>query len=161
MPREIGKLTPEQLAKEREARAAREEIFRRICVEVEATGSTFEQAACQLGVPPPILEYFQTDREKVKAAWTKSLDPKLKDHVPWRERLSSFGSRFIQSVKSHWTTVMAFAAVLVMLGFGTLLASLFRYEIRTTEHVGIVIRLDRFTGKVEWCRPIRGCSSYP
>ena len=66
MPREIGKLTPEQLAKEREARAAREEIFRRICVEVEATGSTFEQAASQLGAPHHVIRYFQADYENAR-----------------------------------------------------------------------------------------------
>src|SRR3989304_6511522 len=66
MPRESGNLPPEQLAKEREARAAREEIFRRICVEVEATGSTFEQAASQLGAPHHVIRYFQADYENAR-----------------------------------------------------------------------------------------------
>lgn len=154
MPREIGKLTGEQLAVEREARAAREEIFRRICDAAEATGSTFEQAASRLGAPHHVVQYFQADYENTHAA---RLDDKSDNPISRRQRLSSFAIRFMEIVTSHWRAVLAFGALLVILGFGVLLVSLFRYEVKTTSSPGVVVRLDRLTGKMEWCAPYRGC----
>ena len=198
VPRELGKLTPEQLAKEREARACREEIFRRICDEAEATGSTFGEAASRLGVPARVIQYFQTDYEnarvkeslasrRLRAVWD-FLKPAVSaivllvataiissDYqyphyelawlalvvilVAWRKRLGSFAMRLAEVMKSDWRAAVAFSAALLILGLGALAVPLFRYEVKTSTP-GLVVRLDRLTGKVEWCTYPRGCSEW-
>ena len=68
------RFTAAELAKERQARADREELFRRICDEAEASSCTFEQAASRLGIPPRVVLYFQTEHAILKGFFsTKEL----------------------------------------------------------------------------------------
>lgn len=48
--------------------------------------------------------------------------------------------------------------VLAVVGLLVSLAIFFRYDIQATG--SFVVRLDRLTGKVEWCLPNRQCSEY-
>lgn len=59
----IGKLTQEESAAESTARAARQEIYRRVKVEAEKAGETIEEAAERLKLPAGMLARLKSEQE--------------------------------------------------------------------------------------------------
>lgn len=63
----VGKLTPEQAAAEASARAARQEIYRRLANEAAKTGETIEGVAERLRVPVGLIAKLRADQEGMAA----------------------------------------------------------------------------------------------
>ena len=156
----LGKLSAEEPSKEREARAARERLFSRICAEAEATLTTFEQAAHRLGVSRAVQEYFQSEPQISKAA-TETLEV---DKSEQGSKVTKRSVRQFLAHPQHWLSNWRFGlqSISLLIIFLALLglAVFFRYDIRTTGSGLFVARLDRLTGNIEWCYPNRGCSQY-
>jgi hypothetical protein len=156
VPREIGKLTTEQLAKWRNARAAREELFRRISDEAQSTASTFEQTASRLGTPHRVVEYFQAERDL--AIKTLSDGPESNATSQRENFARRFTSWVLSFLRTNQRAVLPCLVLLTILGFGALQVIFFRFDVKTTTSL-VVVRMDRLTGEIEWCYPRRGCSS--
>lgn len=77
--------------------------------------------------------------------------------VAWKAELWSASKLLASFVRGHWLAIKRFGAVALVTALGLLALSFFRYEVMVTSGSAIVVRLDRLTGRIDWCVPRKGC----